>query len=333
MPGVLQARLAYLAHKSPIWTDLAACVTGLRGRSALLIRQQRSMSTGSPTFLVLFVTPPDGLAVKSVHLDGPQSGRLENLAAATPEALSRVDPERLQRLAVEFLPRSLLERAGRGELASLVVVPDGAAWTRSVAGYGRTGRHRRDPGAVAGRARPDPRRPARGRVDHRGHRRGRPLRRGRGGRTAGRARQRVRRPPPAQPRRGTGGDLLVTFTHGSGTGLGFTAGNAERPLPALVLAATRFRSVLAAACWSSAAPPTAYPLNLPAALLLNGASTVAGGLWPLPAADTAAIVAAVVADIAGGTGLRAAIRRARSKAPPAVMSRWGLAVHGGPASP
>ncbi len=78
------------------------------------------------------------------------------------------------------------------------------------------------------------------------------------------------------------GDLLVTFTHGSGTGLGFTAGSAERPLPALVLATSRFRSVLAAACWSSAAPPTAYPPNLPAALLLNGASTVVGGLWPLP---------------------------------------------------
>jgi hypothetical protein len=129
------------------------------------------------------------------------------------------------------------------------------------------------------------------------------------------------------------GDLLLTFMHGGGIGLDFTTGSAERPLPALVLASSRFRSVLAAACWSSAAPPTAYPLNLPAALLLNGASTVAGGLWPLPAADTAAIVAAVVTDIADGAGLRAAIRRAREKAPPAVMSRWGLAVHGGPASP
>ena len=32
VPAVLQARLAYLAQKSPIWTDLTACVTGLRGR-------------------------------------------------------------------------------------------------------------------------------------------------------------------------------------------------------------------------------------------------------------------------------------------------------------
>jgi len=130
-----------------------------------------------------------------------------------------------------------------------------------------------------------------------------------------------------------GGDLLVTFTHGSGTGLGFTAGNAERPMPALVLAASRFRSVLAAARWSSAAPPTAHPLNLPAALLLNGASTVAGGLWPLPAVDTAAIVAAVVTDIAGGH--RAAHRhpsRPLQGAPGGDVA-LGLAVHVGPASP
>ena len=91
VPVLVQARLAYLAQKSPLWTDLAACVTGLRGRSALLIRQQRSLSTGSPTFLALFVTPPDGLAVKSVRLDGPQSVTLRNLTTATPEALSRVD--------------------------------------------------------------------------------------------------------------------------------------------------------------------------------------------------------------------------------------------------
>jgi len=94
-----------------------------------------------------------------------------------------------------------------------------------------------------------------------------------------------------------------------------------------------FRNVLVAACWSSAAPPTAYPLNLPAALLINGASTVVGGLWPLPAADTAAVVAAVTRKVAGGAGLRHAIYQARAQASEAGMSRWGLAVHGGPASP
>jgi hypothetical protein len=297
MPAVLQARLAYLAQKSPIWTDLAACVTGLRGRSALLIRQQRSLSTSSPTFLVLFVTSPDGLAVKSVHLDAAQSGTLENLAAATPEALSRVDLGGLQRLAAEFLPRSLLKLAARGELTSLVVVPDGAAWTvpwqatAALAGTDVTlapslGVHARIPadqrviGSVTAVIDEDA--PYAEVVED-------VLR---DARACG-SDVRLPRSLGTAP----GGDLLLTFTHGSGTGLGFTAGSTERPLPALVLAASRFRSVL-------------------------------------PAADTAAIVAAVVTDIiAEGTGLRAAIRRARAKAPPAVMSRWGLAVHGGPASP
>ncbi len=333
VPVLVQARLAYLAQKSPVWTDLAACVTGLRGRSALLIRQQRSLSTGSPTFLALFVIPPDVLAVKSVHLDGPRSVTLQNLAAATPEALSRVEAAELQGLIAEFLPRSLLERADSGELTSLLVVPDGVAWTvpwqaaAALADVDVTlapslGVHARIPAdqatvgsitAVVDEHAPYAEVVEDALLDVRA--RGFDVR------------------LPRSLDAVSGGDLLLTFTHGSGTGLGFAAGNSERPLPALVLAASRFRNVLVVACWSSAAPPTAYPLNLPAALLLNGASTVVGGMWPLPAADTAAVVAAVVRDIAGGAGLRRAVRRARAKAPEAVMSRWGLAVHGGPASP
>jgi hypothetical protein len=332
-PVLVQARLAYMAHKAPIWTDLAACVTGLRGRSALLIRQQRSLSTGSPTFLALFVTPPDGLAVKSVSLDGPQLVTLRNLTAAMPETLSKVGTAELRALIAEFLPRSLVERANRGELTSLLVVPDGAAWSipwqagAALAEVDVTlapslGVHARVPAdqpkvgsitAVVDSHAPHAEVVEDALLDVRARGFNVDL--------------------PRSPDAASGGDLLLTFTHGAGAGLGFTAGNPERPLPALVLAASRFRNVLAAACWSSAAPPTAYPLNLPAALLLNGASTVVGGLWPLPAADTSALVAAVVKDIAGGTGLRTAVRRARAKTPEMVMSRWGLAVHGGPASP
>jgi hypothetical protein len=308
-------------------------MTGLRGRSALMIRQQRFLSTGTQVFLVLFVTPPDGLAVKSVHLDAPQLATLQRLATGTPQALSEVQADALQVLIAEFLPLTLIERANGGDLASLLVVPDGMAWSvpwQAAATLAATdvtlapslGVHARIPAeqpairsitAVIDEDAPYAEVVEDALLDVRA--------RGFD----------VRLPRVFDAARG--GDLLLTFTHGSGTGLGFTAGNAERPLPALMLAASRFRSVLAAACWSSAAPPTAYPLNLPAALLLNGASTVAGGLWPLPAADTAAVVSAVVREIADGTGLRAAVRRARAKAPETVMSRWGLAVHGGPGSP
>lgn len=333
VPALIQARLAYLAQGAPIWTDLAACVTGLRGRSALLIRQQRFLSTGAQVFLALFVTPPDGLAVKSVHLDAPQLATLQRLATGTPEALSEVEDGALQALTAEFLPRALTERAGSGELASLLVVPDGMAWSvpwQAAAALAATdvtlapslGVHARIPAdqpairsvtAVIDEEAPCAEVVEDALLDARA--RGFDVR------------------LPRSLDAAQGGDLLLTFTHGGGTGLRFTAGSPERPLPALSLAASRFRSVLAAACWSSAAPPTAYPLNLPAALLLNGASTVVGGLWPLPAADTAAVVAAVVKDIAAGAGLRHAVRQARANTPDTVMSRWGLAVHGGPASP
>jgi hypothetical protein len=298
-----------------------------------MVRQQRSLSTGSPTFLALFVTPPDGLAVKSVHLDGRQSATLQNLTTATAVSLSEVDAGELERLITEFLPHTLVERANSGALRSLVVVPDGAAWTvpwqaaaaladvdvTLAASLGVHARIPTDEGRIESiTAVVDGHAPYAQIVED--------------ALLDVRARGFDVRLPRSLDST-SDGDLLMTFTHGGGTGLGFTAGNEQRPLPALLLAASRFRHVLVAACWSSAAPPTAYPLNLPAALLLNGASTVVGGLWPLPAADTAAVVAAVIRDVAAGAGLRHAVHHARAEASDAVMSRWGLAVHGGPASP
>jgi hypothetical protein len=268
-----------------------------------------------------------------VHLEAPQLATLQRLATGTPEALSEVDAGALEVLTAEFLPSALVERAGSGELASLLVVPDGMAWSvpwqasaalaaADVTLVPSLGVHARIPAeqpairsitAVIDEDAPYAEVVEDALLDARG--RGFDVR------------------LPRSLDAAQGGDLLLTFTHGGGTGLRFTAGSPERPLPVLALAASRFRSVLAAACWSSAAPPTAYPLNLPAALLLNGASTVVGGLWPLPAADTAAVAAAVVTDVAAGAGLRHAVRQARANAPDTVMSRWGLAVHGGPASP
>jgi hypothetical protein len=332
VPAVVQARLAYLAHKAPLWTDLATCVEGLRGRSALLIRRQGAQSRGGSAFMTLFVTPPDGLAVKAVRLDAARETTLQNLAAATPESLSRLNGADVDRLASDFLPRVLIERAEAGELISLVIVPDGEAWTipwqaaQALTDVDVTlspslGVHARTPvggGVVRSiTAIVDELAPCAEVVED--------------------ALLDVRAAGfdvhlPRDLDSVSGGDLLLVFTHGAGIGLGFSAGIGQRPVPALMLAASRFSSVLVAACWSSAAPPIAYPLNLPAALLLNGASTVIGGLWPLPATDTAAIVAATVKDIAAGTGLRGAVHSARSLASDTVMARWGLAIHGGPAT-
>ena len=113
VPAVVQARLAYEAQRFPIWTKLAACVAGLRGRSALMAREQRSLSTGAPSFLALFVTPPDRLAVRSVHLGASASSTLSHLVAATPDALGEVRAADLDQLIDAFLPRSLAEQACR----------------------------------------------------------------------------------------------------------------------------------------------------------------------------------------------------------------------------
>ncbi|HVV77964.1 MAG TPA: CHAT domain-containing protein [Mycobacteriales bacterium] len=330
LPAVTQARLAELAHAAPVWPDLAGCVAGLRGRSALLIRQQRSLSTGVPTFLALYVAPPEGLAVKSVRLEDRLSATLMSLHRATPEALSRVSVAEVDDLTTEFLPRSLIEDSASGKVTSLVVVPDGPAWSvpwQASSSLSRVdvtlapslGVHARvpsdDTSITSVTAVMDDHAPFADVVED----------------ALDDARARgfdIRRPRRIDP--SASGDLLITFTHGAGTGLGFVAGTDKRPLTAQLLATTQFRHVLVAACWSSGAPPIAYPVNLPAALLLNGATTVIGGLWPLPAAETARLVANVITEVAGGTGLRHALRTARAAAPEQVISRWGLAVHGGP---
>lgn len=129
-------------------------------------------------------------------------------------------------------------------------------------------------------------------------------------------------------------DLLLVFGHGGGTGLSFRTGTGGEPLDALSLARASVPAALVAACWSAAAPPVSFPINLPVAMLLGGTSTVVGGLWPLPAVATARVVAGVVAGLAEHGQLHTAMHEARRFAPDDVLSRWGLAVHGaGPASP
>lgn len=332
-PALVQARLAHLAQSAPIWPDMEACVAGLRGRSALLIRQQRSLSSGSPTFIAGFVAPPDSVAYKSVRLDEDASRVSAALVSGAPDGLVGLTVDAVSGLATQFLPRALLERAESGQLTSLVVVPDADAWTipwqiaPMLSGVEVTlapslGVHARLPAdlgpaesitAIVDEDAPYAELVTDALLDVRA--------RGFD----------VRMPRGLHGLRG--GDLLVTFTHGGGTGLRFSAGSDALPLSAIALASTGFRRALVAACWSSAAPPVSYPLNLPAAMLVNGSATVIGGLWPLPAADTAMLVAAAIRNIGTGSSVRDAVRNARSDAPGTVFSRWGLAVHGGPSSP
>jgi hypothetical protein len=125
------------------------------------------------------------------------------------------------------------------------------------------------------------------------------------------------------------GDLMLIFAHGSGSGLTFRTGTAAQPLSVVQLATTlRARTALVASCWSLAPPPISFPMTLPAAMMLNGASSIIGGLWPLPTEPTARLVAAVVAGLARGRPLASALNEARTQSPEPLLAHWGLAVYG-----
>jgi hypothetical protein len=124
-------------------------------------------------------------------------------------------------------------------------------------------------------------------------------------------------------------DLLLVYAHGSGTGLSFRTSGGGWPASALRLATSaRTRAALVAACRSLAAPPVSFPINLPAALLLQRVSSVVGGLWPLPSESTAWIIADVIGRLAAGERLMPALSAARTRVPDGYLDRWGLATHG-----
>jgi len=128
---------------------------------------------------------------------------------------------------------------------------------------------------------------------------------------------------------GGASDLTLIFAHGGGSGLTFRTGSAARRMSAVHVATTlRARVALVASCWSLAPPPVSFPMTLPAAMMLNGASCVVGGLWPLPSEPTADVVAATIADLARGRPLAAALAAARARTEESLLARWGLAVHG-----
>ncbi len=330
VPAIAQARLMGLAQSQPVWPDLGRCLGGLRGQPALLLRRQRMLSTGQLSVLGLYVVPPDGLAIKKATLDSAASLLIDQLATGDPKTIASIGPAATDELIRTLLPRGLIERATDGRLPSLLVVPDGPLWSipwqatdlfshthvtlapsLSVhAGLVATAVPLRRVTAVIDDDAPgaqlvfDALQEARAagllevqfsrRIDHL-----------------------------------AACDLLIVFAHGHGRGLQFQTGGGGQPLSALDLAtAAPARVALVAACWSAAAPPVSFPINLPAAMLLSGVATVIGGLWPLPARSTAEVVSATIAGIARHGRLDRALAEARETAEPTVLHRWGLAVHG-----
>jgi hypothetical protein len=332
LSSVAQAQLSELAQRESLWPDLARCVAGLHGHPALLLRRQRMLSTGQISVLCLYVQPPDGLAIKKTMLTEEQSALVQRLALGDPDAIATTTEAAVDELVSSLLPARLAERARAGALEALVVVPDGPLWTvpwQAATLLRRTEVLTVPSLSVHARLPPMPalvRRVA-AIVDYDAPGAELVVDALQEARSGGRLDVRFTGDVTADA------DLLLVFAHGGGTGLRFRTGSSAEPLDVLSLARASAPTALVAACWSAAAPPVSFPINLPVAMLLGGSSTVAGGLWPLPAVATAQIVARAVAELGDHGRLLTALANARSAAPDDVLARWGLAVHGaGPGS-
>ncbi|MFF3334988.1 CHAT domain-containing protein [Streptomyces sp. NPDC002888] len=335
LPATTQARLAEAATRRPAWPDLRACVDGLRGRPALILRRQRMLSTRHGSVLSMYVEPPDSVAIKSTLLKPEDAAVLGAFGRGHPGNVSSTAVDDVERLVRSLLPASLLDRLASQRLPSLVIVPDGELWSvpwqasallrsTTVSMAPSMSVHARLPpfdGTVHSvTAFVDEELPyadvvvtalEKARAVH------------------GLTVHGLKVSDHTGSEAGEHSDLLLVYAHGSGSGLTFSTGSATRPLSVLRLATTaRARAALVAACRSLAAPPVSFPINLPAAMLLQGMSTVVGGLWPLPHESTARIIAEVISGVAAGGRLMPVLAEAREHVPDGYVDRWGLAVHG-----
>ena len=329
VPVIAQARLAAAAANHPTWPDLRTCVDGLRGRHALLLRGQRTFAVEDGTVLSLYLVPPDSVAIKSTFLTAADGATLAAFGGGQPTAIVGVPPADVDQLVRSLLPTALVEDLAAGEVKSLLVVPDGDLWSIPwqsaeplrgipVSLAPSMSVYRRLPpfdGVVTSiTAFVDSDAPqasvVRAALDS--------------ARAAGITVRPLRVDGPPEPC-----DLLLVYAHGSGSGLNFRTGTGDWQLSTLDVARTGpARAALIAVCRSAAAPPVSFPINLPAAMLLDRVSSVVGGLWPLPDETTAKLVAEVITGLAAGDRLLPALTAAREQVTDGYLDRWGLAVHG-----
>ena len=330
LPTLVQARFAEAAARHPVWPDLQACVDGLRGRPALLLRRQRTLSAQHNSVLSLYVEPPGSVAIKSMLLKPADVAVLDELGSGSPTRVGSVVVGDVERLIRALVPKALSDRLGAGSVPSLLIVPDGELWSvpwQASALFASTAVSLAPSMSVFARlpsfdgvvrsvtAFVDEDAPYGDLVA---------AALGEAGASGGLVVRRHVDTNSIEP-----SDLLLVYAHGAGAGLGYSTGSASWTLSASQLAATtRVKAALVAACWSGAAPPVSFPINLPAAMLLERVSTVVGGLWPLPTESTARIVADVVTELASGERLASALAYARTHTPEGLLDRWGLAAHG-----
>jgi hypothetical protein len=329
VPAAAEAQLVERARAFPLWPDLQACVDGLDGQYAVLLRHAGGAGGGAERWISVFVVPPDGVLIKNATLTRPHQDILHALESGSPDRIASIASAELSSIAVRLLHADALSRIQDSPGRGLVVVPDGLLWNlpwHVVPEFARLDVAIAPSLAVYGNLPSVPRHVRRisALIDDSVDGSDLVLDRLLAARASGRLDVDL---SVAGVQREC--DLLIVLAHGSGSGLGFATGLGHTPVSALELATgSRARSSVLASCWSAKRPPVAMPINLPIAMLLGGAACSAGGIWPLPERATAELVATALDRIIAGEDVATAVSTARRGLRVDRMAQWGLVVNG-----
>lgn len=326
LPQVAEADLAEKAKHFPLWPDLRACVDGLGGNFGLLTRRIGGGRSTAERWLAMFISPPDGVLIRSAPLVAERATVLDRLNPFRGPVTDLTQPE-LDDVVHAFLHRKAVDMLAAEPARGLVVIPDGPLW--------------RVPWQAASLLRSRPttiapsmtlysaleQAPARIRsvvalLDPAV----------RGAELAEAALSSAHDQGVLNVDFGLSAldrkcDLLLVLAHGTGDGLSFRI-SVDDGLTAHELARRmRARSALVACCGSAKTPPVALPVNLPVSLLMRGCTHCVGGMWLLPQAPTSRLVAATITHVAAGRTLTDALALARTGSRN-LLADWGLASAG-----
>jgi hypothetical protein len=323
LPQVAEADLAEQAKHFPLWPDLRACVDGLGDNFGLLTRRIGGGRSTAERWLSMFVSPPNGVLIRSAPLVAARATVLDRLNPSSGPVTDLTQPE-LDDIVQAFLHRKAVDMLVAEPARGLVVIPDGPLW--------------RVPWQAASLLRSRPttfapsmtlysaldQAPARihsvvALID-----------------LAVRDAELVKQALSSARDEGVlhvdfgmsaldrACDLLLVLAHGTGDGLSFRINVGDGLTAHELVRRTRARSALVACCGSAKTPPVALPVNLPVSLLMRGCTHCVGGMWLLPQAPSSRLVAATITHVAAGRPLTEALALARASSRN-LLDDWGLA--------
>ncbi|MET8089936.1 CHAT domain-containing protein [Micromonospora sp. NPDC005220] len=327
LPHVAEADLAEKARHFSLWPDLRACVDGLGGNFCLLTRRVGGGRSTAERWITMFISPPDGVLIRSHSLAPERAAVLDRLNPRT-GPVSHLSQTELDDIVNAFLHRKAVDMLLAQPARGLVVIPDGPLWSVP---WQATSLLRSRPTTIAPSmtlySTLPKQSPARVRsvvalIDMTVQDAGLV-------RVALSSAQHqglldVDCSPAALDQEC---DLLIVLAHGTGDGLSLQIGIGGGLTAHDVARRMRARSALVACCGSAKAPPVALPINLPVSLLMRGCTHCVGGIWLLPQAPTSHLVASIITHISTGRTLTDALNLARADSPN-LLDDWGLASTG-----